>query len=148
MSTSLCLVLLVTWRLDVHHHLLVDVRVADDAAELLEVDAAVVVLVGEKDCLVHNLLELRVLQIVAHHHFQHLEQLPIGYVAVVVYVIYSKGKPKLGVLVPLDAELRDALDKFFEIHLPVPVLVEDLYDSLYEWVLLKLRQGHELVHGE
>jgi hypothetical protein len=33
--------------------------------------------------------------------------------------------PKLGVLVPLDAELWDPLDKLLEVYLSVPVLVED-----------------------
>ena len=73
--------------LDVHHHLFVDVRVADDLAELLEVDLAVVVLVREEDRLVDDLLELRVLQVGAHHHLQHLEELAVADVPVIVNVV-------------------------------------------------------------
>ena len=73
--------------LDVDHHLFVDVRVADDLAELLEVDLAVVVLVREEDRLVDDLLELRVLQVGAHHHLQHLEELAVADVPVIVNVV-------------------------------------------------------------
>ena len=41
----------------------------------------------ENNGLVHDLLELRVLQVVADHHLQHLEQLAVGHVPVVVHVI-------------------------------------------------------------
>lgn len=58
--------------LDVDDHLLVYVGIADHAAELLEGDLAVLVAVREQDGLVHDLLELRVLQVVAHHHLQDL----------------------------------------------------------------------------
>ena len=50
------------------------VGVAHDLAELLKVDLAVVVLVGEEDGLVDDLLELRVLQVGSHHHLEDLEQ--------------------------------------------------------------------------
>ena len=65
------------------------VRVADDLAELLEVDLAVLVLVGKVDGLVDNLLELGVLQVGAHHHFEDLKQLAVADVAVVVDVVNS-----------------------------------------------------------
>ena len=42
-------------------------HVADDGAKLLKVNLAVVVLVGVLDGLVHDLLELRVLQVGADH---------------------------------------------------------------------------------
>ncbi len=65
------------------------VRVSHDLAELLEVDLSVVVLVGEEDGLVHDLLQLRVLQVGAHHHLEHLEQLAVADEAVVVDVVDS-----------------------------------------------------------
>lgn len=46
--------------LDVHDHLLVNVRVAHHRTELVKGDLAVLVLVREHDCLVHDLLQLRV----------------------------------------------------------------------------------------
>ena len=65
------------------------VRVADDLAELLEVDLAVLILVGKVDGLVDNLLELGVLQVGAHHHLEDLKQLAVADVAVVVDVVNS-----------------------------------------------------------
>ena len=59
------------------HHLGVDVSASNHLAKLLKADLSVIVLVVEKDRLVHNLLKLALLQIVAHHHLQHLEQLPV-----------------------------------------------------------------------
>lgn len=65
-----------TRRLHVDDHLLVNVGVAHHVAELLEGDLAVLVLVGEQDGLVHDLLQLRVLQVVAHHHLEYLQLTP------------------------------------------------------------------------
>lgn len=36
----------------------------------------------------------------------------------------------------------------FKIHLPVAISIEDVNDALHEWILLELRQGHELVNAE
>lgn len=60
-------------------------------AELLEGYFSVSVLVGVDDGFVDDLLELRVLQIVAHHHLQDLEQFTVGYVAVFVHVVDPEG---------------------------------------------------------
>ena len=78
--------------LDIDDHLLVDVRIAYDFAELLEVDLSILVFVRKEDGLVHNLLELRVLQVATHHHFKHLEQLPVADVPVIIYVVDSEEK--------------------------------------------------------
>ena len=66
------------------------VGVAHDLAELLKVDLAVVVLVGEEDGLVDDLLELRVLQVGSHHHLEDLEQLAVGDESIVVDVVDPK----------------------------------------------------------
>lgn len=55
--------------------------------ELFKGYPAVSVLVCIDDGLVHDLLELRVLKVVAHHHLQHLEELAVGDVAVLVHVV-------------------------------------------------------------
>ena len=81
--------------LDVHYHLLMHVRVTDDLAKLLKVDFAVFVLVGKEDCLVDDLLQLSVFQIGTHHHFQHLEELTVADVPVVINIVDSvKSKEK------------------------------------------------------
>ena len=51
-----------------------------------------------------------------------------------------EGKSELRGLVPLDAELADALDELLEVDLPVPVLVEDVYHPLHQGILLQLWQ--------
>ena len=65
------------------------IRVADDFAKLFKVDLAVLVLVGEEDCLIDDLLQLSVFQVGTHHHFQHLEELTVADVPVVVNVVDS-----------------------------------------------------------
>lgn len=58
--------------------------------ELFKGYPAVSVLVCIDNGLVHDLLELRVLQVVAYHHLQNLEELAIGDVAILVHVIDPK----------------------------------------------------------
>lgn len=59
--------------------------------KLFEWDLSILVLVGEDDRFVYNLLELSVFKVVSDHHFQHLEQFSVRYEAVVIHVIDSKG---------------------------------------------------------
>jgi len=124
------------------------VSVANYSAELLEGDLAVLILVREQHRLVHDLLQLRVLEVVAHHHLQHLEQLPVGDEAVVIHVVDAEGEPHLALLVALHAELRHPLDELLEVDLPIAVSVEDVDDALHERVLLQLWQRHELLHAQ
>ena len=60
-------------------------------AELLVRDLAVAVGVGEDDGLIDDLLQLAVLQVVAHHHLEHGEQLAVTDVAVLVHVVDLEG---------------------------------------------------------
>ena len=55
------------------------------------VDFAVAVLISIDYCFVDNLLELGVLQIAAHHHFEYGKQLAVRYVAVTVHVVHFEG---------------------------------------------------------
>ena len=71
------------------------------------------VLVGVDDGLVDDLLQLRVLQIVADHHFEHLEQFTIGYITVAVHVVDLEGELEFGLFLALHTELRYAFDKLF-----------------------------------
>ena len=66
-----------------------------------------------------------------------LEELPVADESVAVDVVDGEGEPELGLLVPLDAELADALDELLEVDLAVPVLVEDVNHPLHQGVLLK-----------
>lgn len=58
--------------LDIYNHLLVYIRIAHNRTEFIKRYLAILILVRKADCLVHNLLQLRVFQIVANHHFEYL----------------------------------------------------------------------------
>ena len=61
---------------------------ADDGAELLVRDLAVLVEVGLDDGLVDDLLQLHVVEVGADHHLEHLEQLAVADEAVAVDVVH------------------------------------------------------------
>ena len=67
-----------------------DIGVADHRTELVERDLAVLVLVGEQNGLVDDLLQLRVLQIIADHHLQNGEQLGVRDEPVVIHIVNSE----------------------------------------------------------
>lgn len=96
---------------NVDHHLFVNVRVADHGTELVERDSTVFVFVGEQDGFVDDLLQLRVLQVVAHHHFEHHEKFIVRNVTVVVHVVNAKRKLQFGLFVSFHAELRHPLNE-------------------------------------
>lgn len=77
-------------RSHIHHHLFVYIEATNHCTELFKGYPAVSVLVCIDNGLVHDLLELRVLQVVAYHHLQNLEELAIGDVAILVHVIDPK----------------------------------------------------------
>ena len=56
-------------------------------------------IVGEKDCLIKNLLQLIVFQVGTKHHFQHLEELTVADVPVVVNVVDSGKFKKIDYLI-------------------------------------------------
>ena len=59
-------------------------------AEFLEGDFTISIFVREDDCLVHDLLQLCVLEVRAYHHLENLEELSIGYVTIFVHIVDSK----------------------------------------------------------
>ena len=59
-------------------------------AEFFERDLSVAVAVGEDDGLVDDLLQLCVLQVVADHHLEDVEELPVRDVTVLVHVVDLK----------------------------------------------------------
>lgn len=84
-----------TMNLDVNNHLFMNIRVANNRTELIEGNLAILVFVGETDRLVNYLLKLSVLQVVSHHHFQHLKQLAIRDESVVIHIVDSESKLQL-----------------------------------------------------
>ena len=54
-----------------------NIKILDHVAELRERDLAIKVLVSLDDRAVNELLELSVVEVVANHHLEHLEQLTV-----------------------------------------------------------------------
>ena len=88
--------------LHLDHHLGVDIGLTNNIAKFFKINFPFVFLeiqlstcfkqkkfhlVIHQNGLVHYLLQLGVLQVVPHHHLQHLEELSIGYEPVIVHVV-------------------------------------------------------------
>ena len=97
--------------LNVYDHLLVDIRIPHDGTKLLERDSAVFILVCEQNRLVDDLLQLRFFEVVANHHFEHMEEFSVRDVSVVVHIVDPEGKPQLAFFITFHAELTNSLDK-------------------------------------
>lgn len=60
-------------KLNVDNHLFMNIRVSDNRTEFVEGYFTIFVFVCEHNSLIDYLLKLSVLQVVSHHHFQHLQ---------------------------------------------------------------------------
>lgn len=76
-----------------HDQFLVDLHGLDHITELFKGYPAIAILIQDQDALVHQLLQLPVLEVVSHHHLKHLEELPIGDEAIIIHVVDSEGEP-------------------------------------------------------
>ena len=76
--------------LDIDNHFLVNICIADNFAKFFEIDFASSVFVGEEDCLIDDLLQLSVFQVRTNHHFQHLEELTVADVPIIVNIVDSE----------------------------------------------------------
>ena len=65
------------------------ISIAHNFAKFFKIYFAIFIFVGEKDCLIDDLLQLSVFQVGTNHHFQHLEELTVADVPVVVNVVDS-----------------------------------------------------------
>ena len=63
-------------------------RIGHHLHKFIEAELAIAVLIRLHDRFVDDLLQLTVFKIVAHHHLQHQEQLPIANVVVPVHIIH------------------------------------------------------------
>ena len=71
------------------------------------------------------LLQLLILQITPHHHFQYDEQLPVTDVPITIDIIYLERKPQFLLFVSFAAECAKAGDELLEVDITAAVLVED-----------------------
>ena len=63
-------------------------RIGHHLDELVEAELPVAVLVRLHDGLVYDLLQLPVLEVVAHHHLEHQEELAVRDVPIPVHVVH------------------------------------------------------------
>ena len=73
-----------------------NICIADNFAKFFEIDFASSVFVGEEDCLIDDLLQLSVFQVRTNHHFQHLEELTVADVPIIVNIVDSETIKKIG----------------------------------------------------
>ena len=55
---------------------------------------------------------------------------------------------EFGLLVAFDAELGDSFDEFFEVDFAVPVLIEQVNDSLHQRILLQVIYLHKFFFAQ
>lgn len=109
-----------------------------DVYKFCERDFAVEVFVCLDDGPVHKLLQLHVVQVVAHHHLEHSEELAVRNEAVVVDVVDLKREPQLLFLRGGRRERVETLHKLEERNVSVLVLVEHRDHALDQGVLREL----------
>ena len=121
-----------------------DVEVFNHVAEFIEGDLAVEVLVGLDDGTIDQLLQLHVIQVVADHHLEHLEELAVADEAVVVDVVDLEGEAQLLLGAGAGGERVQSLHELEEADVSVIVAIEHGDDALDKWVVRQLRDLEEL----
>ena len=121
-----------------------DVKVADHNAELLEGNLAVEIGVGLNDGTIDELLKLGVVQVVSHHHLEHLEKFAIRDEAIIVDVIDLESETQLLLLTGTGGQRVQALDELEEGDVTVIVAIKDGNDTAHKRVIGQLRNLEEL----
>ena len=121
-----------------------DVKVADHNAELLEGNLAVEIGVGLNDGTIDELLKLGVVQVVSHHHLEHLEEFAIRDEAIIVDVIDLESETQLFLLTGTGGQRVQALDELKEGDVTVIVAIKDGNDTAHKRVIGQLRNLEEL----
>ena len=121
-----------------------DVKVADHNAELLEGNLAVEIGVGLNDGTIDELLKLGVVQVVSHHHLEHLEEFAVRDEAIIVDVIDLESETQLFLLTGTGGQRVQALDELKEGDVTVIVAIKDGNDTAHKRVIGQLRNLEEL----
>ena len=100
-------------------------RIGHHLDELVKAKLAISILVRLHDRLVHDLLQLLVLEVAADHHLEHDEELAVADVAVAVDVVDLEGELELLLLVALAGEGAQPGDELLEVDIAAAILVED-----------------------
>ena len=64
-----------------------NIEILHHFCEFIEANFAIVVLICLDDCSVHQLLQLHIIQIVAHHHFEDSEKFSIRNISITIYIV-------------------------------------------------------------
>ena len=123
----------------VHH-----IQVLHHVAELIEGDLAVEVLVGLDDGAVDELLQLDLVEVVAHHHLEHLEQLTVADETVVVDIIDLERESEFLLWAGTGRQRVKTLDKLKEGDVSIIVAIEHGNDALHQRVVRQLGNLEEL----
>lgn len=75
--------------------------------------------------LIHDLLQLLILEVAANHHLQHDEELAVADESISVNVVDLEGEAQLLLLVALTAEGAQPGDELLEVDVATSVFVED-----------------------
>ncbi len=121
-----------------------DVEVLDHDAEFVKGDLSVEVGIGLHNRPVDQLLQLHVVQVVAYHHLEDLEQLTVGDEAVVVNVVNLERKSQLILGGGSRRERVQTLHELQEGDVSVVVAIKHCNDTLDERVVGELRDLEEL----
>ena len=124
------------------------VGVLNHLRKLFEADFSVAIQVRFHDGLVHDLLQLLIFQITAHHHLEYNEQLAIGYVAITINVVNFEREAQLLLLVAFATECAEPRNKLLKVDITSAVLVENSNHARRERVARDLWEGEEFLGKE
>ena len=110
----------------------------------MEGNLAVEIGVSLNDGTVDELLQLGVVQVVSHHHLEHLEEFAIRDEAIIVDVIDLESETQLFLLTGTSGQRVQALDELEEGDVTVIVTIQDSNDTADKRVVGQLRDLKEL----
>ncbi|KAI6755250.1 hypothetical protein HG531_004356 [Fusarium graminearum] len=106
-------------------HAHANIGVFHHLGELLEANLSILVKIGLHDGLVHDLLQLLVLEVAANHHLEDNEKLSVADVSIAVNIVDLEGELKLLLLISLAAKRRKTCNELLKIDVTTTILVKD-----------------------
>lgn len=97
------------------------------------------------DSLVHNLLQLLILQIIPNHHLEHQEELAIANQPIAIHIIHLEGKAQFLLPRSLRAEGGETSDELLEIDGSASIVVKDCDHAEGEGVVCYCGNLEELI---
>lgn len=111
-------------------HTHTNIRILHHLRKLLKTNLSIPIKIRFHDRLIHNLLQLLILQITPNHHLQNNKQLPIRDVAVAIDVVDLKCETQFLLFVAFGGECAEPGDEFLEVDVAAAVFVEDCYQTV------------------